>query len=58
MIKSLLESNCKCFRKSVLRKNFNLKPETQIEKTQSKNRGINIHQYKEVKREAVANFLQ
>ena len=29
---SLLESNCKRFRKSAIRENFNLKPETEMEK--------------------------
>ena len=29
-VKSLLESNCKRFRQSAIRENFNLKPETQL----------------------------
>ena len=32
VVKSLLESNCKRFRKSAKRENFNLKPETQLKK--------------------------
>ena len=47
--KSLLESNCKCFRQSAIRENFNLKPETQLKKTHSNNGGNYTHQYNEVK---------
>ena len=32
VVKSLLESNCDRFRKSAIRENFNLKPETQLKK--------------------------
>ena len=49
MVKSLLESNCKRFRKRAIRENFNLKPETQLKKTHSNNGGNYTHQYKEVK---------
>ena len=49
VVKSLLESNCKRFRKSAIRKNFNLKPETQLKKTHSKKGSNCTHQYKEVK---------
>ena len=48
VVKSLLESNCKRFRKSAKRENFNLKPETQLKKTQSNNGGNCTHQYNEV----------
>ena len=34
---SFLESNCKRFRQSAIRENFNLKPETQLQKTLSNN---------------------
>ena len=50
VVKSLLESNCKRFRKSAKREIFNLKPETQLKKTHSSN-GSNCtqqnHQVKE-----------
>ena len=36
VVKSLLESNCKRFRKSAIRENFNLKPETQLKKLWAK----------------------
>ena len=52
VIKSILESNCKRFRKSTVRENFRLKPETQMKETHSNNRGNYIRQYKEVKTEA------
>ena len=32
VVKSLLESNCKRFRKSAIRGNFNVKPETEMKK--------------------------
>ena len=35
VVKTLLEPNCKRFRKSAKRKNFNLKPETKLNKTHS-----------------------
>ena len=44
-----MESNCKRFRKSAIRENFNLKPETQLKKTHSKNGGNYTQQYNEVK---------
>ena len=46
---SLLESNCKRFHQSAIRKNFNLKPETQLKKTNSNNGGNYTNQYIEVK---------
>ena len=49
VVKSILESNCKRFRKSAIRKNFNLKPGTQLKKTHSNNGGNYTHQYNEVK---------
>ena len=49
VVKSLLESNCKRFRKSAKRENFKLKPETQLKKTQSNNGGNCTYQYNEVK---------
>ena len=49
VVKSLLESNYKRFRKSAIRENFNLKPEKQLKKTHSNNGGNCTHQYKEVK---------
>ena len=48
-VKSFLESNCKRFRQSAIRENFNLKHETQLKKTHSNNGGNYTHQYKEVK---------
>ena len=38
VVKSPLESNCKRFRKSAIRENFNLKPETDMKKTHSNKR--------------------
>ena len=32
VVKSLLESNCKRFRQSAIRENFNIKPEPQLKK--------------------------
>ena len=49
VVKSLLESNCKRFRQSAIRENFNLKLETQLKKTHSNNGGDYTHQYNEVK---------
>ena len=49
VVKSLLESNCKCFRQSAIREKLNLKPETQLKKTHSNNECNYTHQYKEVK---------
>ena len=49
MVKSLLESNCKRFRQSAIRENFNLKAETQLKQTHSDNGGNYTHQYNEVK---------
>ena len=49
VVNSLLESNCKRFRKSAIRKNFNLKRETQPKKIHSNNGGNYTHQYNEVK---------
>ena len=46
VVKSLLESNYKRFRKSAIRENFNLKPETQLKKTHSYNGGNCTNQYK------------
>ena len=47
--KSLLESNCKRFRQSAIREKFNLKPETQLQKTHSNNEDNYTNQYNEVK---------
>ena len=49
VFKSLLESNCKRFRKSAIRENFNLKPKTQLKKTLSTNGGNYTHHYIEAK---------
>ena len=49
VVKSLLEPNCKRFRRSAIRENFNLKPETQLEKTHSNNGGNYTDHYNEVK---------
>ena len=49
VVKSLLESNCKRFRKSAIRENFNPKPKTQLKKTQSNNGDNCTHQNNEVK---------
>ena len=49
VVKSFLETNCKHYRKSAIRENFNLKPETQLKKTHSNNGGNYTHQYNEVK---------
>ena len=51
VVKLLLESNCKRFRQSAIRENFNLKPETQLKKTHSNNGGNYPHQNNEVKEE-------
>ena len=37
VVKSLLESNCKRFSQSAIRENFNLKPETKLQKIHSNN---------------------
>ena len=47
-VKSLLDSNFKQFRDTVIREIFKLKPETQIQKTQPINRVNYIQQYNEV----------
>ena len=47
--KSLLESNCKRFRQSAVRENFNLKHELQLKRTHSGNGGNYTNQYNEVK---------
>ena len=49
MVKSVLDSNCKSFRDTVIRENFELIPETQIQITHSNNRGNCFHQHNEVK---------
>ena len=49
VVKSILESKCKRFRKSAIRENLNLKPETQLKKTHSNNGGNYIHQNNEKK---------
>ena len=47
VVKSPLEANGKRFRKRAIRENFDLKPETQMEKTHSKNWGNYSHHYNE-----------
>ena len=49
VVKSLLESNCKRFRQSAIRENFNLKPETQLQKTHSNNGDNYTNRYNQVK---------
>ena len=49
VVKSLLESNCKRFRKSAIREKLNLKPETQLQNSHPNNGGNYTHQYNEVK---------
>ena len=49
VVKSLLESNCKRFRQSAIRENFNVKPETQLQKTHSNNGDNYTNQYNQVK---------
>ena len=49
VVKSLLEVNCKRFRKNAIQENFNPKPETQLKKTHTNNGGNCTHQYNEVK---------
>ena len=49
VIKSVLESYCKRFRKSAKRENFNQKSEAQKKKTHSSNWANYAHQYNEVK---------
>ena len=49
MIKSVLEYNCKRFRKSAKRENFNQKPEAQKKKTHSNNWANYTHQKNQVK---------
>ena len=57
VVKSLLESNCKRFRQTAIRENFDLKPKTQLKKTFSTNGGNYTHQYDWSKREAATSFL-
>ena len=54
VVKSLLESNCKRFRQSAIRENFNLKPKSQLKKTLSTNGGNYTHHYIEVKENLLA----
>ena len=49
VIKSVLESNCKRFRKRAKRQNFNQKPGAQKKKTHSNNWGNYTHQHNEMK---------
>ena len=49
VIKSVLKSNCKRFRKSAKRENFNQKPEAQKKETHSNISANFTHQYKAVK---------
>ena len=49
VIKAVLRPNCKRFRKSAIRENFDLKPKTRMEKNHHDEGGKNIHQYNEVK---------
>ena len=49
VVQSLLESNCKRFSQSAIRENFNLKPKTQLRKTDSDKGGHYTHQYNEEK---------
>ena len=48
VVKSILESKCKRFRKNAIRKNFNLKPETQLKRTHSNSGGNYLYQNNEV----------
>ena len=49
VVKSLLESKCKRFRKIAIRENLKLKPETQLKITHSNNVDNYIHQNNETK---------
>ena len=49
VIKSVLESNCKRFRKSAKRENFNQKPKAQKKKTLCNISANYTHQYNEMK---------
>ena len=49
MVKSFLESNCKRFRQNAIAENFNLKPETQLQKTHSNNEDNYTYQYNQMK---------
>ena len=49
VVKSILESKCKRFRKSAIRENFNLEPGTQLKITHSYNESNYTHQNNEVK---------
>ena len=49
VVKSLLKSNCKRFRQNAIRENFNLKPETQLQKNHSNNGDNYTNQNTEVK---------
>ena len=49
IIKSVLESNCKRFRKRAKRENFNQKPEAQQKKTPFNNWANYTHQHNEMK---------
>ena len=57
VVKSLMESNCKRFRKSAIRENFNLKPETQLKKSSFQQRRQLYPSIHWSKREAVTSFL-
>ena len=53
VIKSVLESNCKLFRKNALRENFNLKLYPQMDKHFSNQRFNNTHQSTEQKEKCI-----
>ena len=49
VVKSVLDCNCKRFRDTAMRENFNLKIETYMKKTHSNIQGNYTHEYNEVK---------
>ena len=57
VVKSLLEANCRRFRQSAIRENFNLKPETQLKKNSFQQRRQLYPSIQWSKRESVTSFL-
>ena len=57
VVRSLLESNCKRFRKNAIRENFNLEPETQLKKNSFQEPRQLYSLIQRDKREPVSHFL-
>ena len=58
LVQSVFGSKCKRFCDTAIRENFNLKPETQMEKTHSNNWDKYVHYYNGVKKETAVSFLR